>query len=292
MNSAETLDFSPLQMEAYLEIAADALSRSIVDPDSKPSIQNFRVDLGRSINPDPLPGKLILGANSHLLNIEDYVVTPAHAEQAVGLRAVPDADQVPLHRRLPGERHGSRLEGLRQHLSRGVRGHARQPRISEGQPVQHRARGPAVAARDTHRRDLPERGHLRAEGEFQDLGAGASRLRTLPRDRHGRQVRRRTSARPRRTGPRSQLPGGPRDSRPRQAANRDDGQGRPLPGRPLRSGATQSAASRRPIATHRGAGRAVAGRQTAGPAAWKATPGTSIPRSEKPCLSTGKETRR
>ena len=75
VNSAETLDFSPLQMEAYLEIAADALSRSIVDPDSKPSIQNFRVDLGRSINPDPLPGKLILGANSHLLNIEDYVVT-------------------------------------------------------------------------------------------------------------------------------------------------------------------------------------------------------------------------
>ena len=75
VNSAETLEFSPLQMEAYLEIAADALSRSIVDPDSKPSIQNFRVDLGRSINPDPLPDKLILGANSHLLSNEDYVVT-------------------------------------------------------------------------------------------------------------------------------------------------------------------------------------------------------------------------
>ena len=75
VNSAETLDFSPLQMEAYLEIAADALSRSIVDPDSKPSIQNFRVDLGRSINPDPLPEKLILGANSLLLSNEDYVVT-------------------------------------------------------------------------------------------------------------------------------------------------------------------------------------------------------------------------
>ena len=77
VNNTETLEFSPLQMEAYLEIAADALSRAIVNPDSKPSIQNFRVDLGRSINPNPLPNNLILGANSLLLDTADYTVTEA-----------------------------------------------------------------------------------------------------------------------------------------------------------------------------------------------------------------------
>ncbi len=82
VNNAETLQLSPLLMEAYFEIAEEALGRSIVNPDSKPSIQNFRVDLGASINPEPLPGKLILGANSHLLDNQDYVVkqlTPGKA---------------------------------------------------------------------------------------------------------------------------------------------------------------------------------------------------------------------
>ena len=75
VNNAETLEFSPLQMEAYLEIAADALGRAIVDPDSKPSVQNFRIDLGRSINPDPLANNLILGANNLLLDTPDYLVS-------------------------------------------------------------------------------------------------------------------------------------------------------------------------------------------------------------------------
>jgi hypothetical protein len=82
VNNAETLQLSPLLMEAYFEIAEEALDRSIVDPDSKPSIQNFRVDLGASINPEPLPDKLILGAGSRLLDNEDYVVeqlTPTKA---------------------------------------------------------------------------------------------------------------------------------------------------------------------------------------------------------------------
>ena len=82
VNNAETLQLSPLLMEAYFEIAEEALGRSIVNPDSKPSIQNFRVDLGASINPEPLPGTLILGANSHLLDNQDYVVkqlTPGKA---------------------------------------------------------------------------------------------------------------------------------------------------------------------------------------------------------------------
>jgi hypothetical protein len=82
VNNAETLQLSPLLMEAYFEIAEEALARSIVNPDSKPSIQNFRVDLGASINPAPLPGKLILGAGSSVLDNQDYVVkqlTPSKA---------------------------------------------------------------------------------------------------------------------------------------------------------------------------------------------------------------------
>ena len=75
VNNTNTLDLSPLLMESYFEIAEDALGRAIVNPDSKPAIQNFRVDLGRSINPEPLPEKLILGALSHLLENEDVLVT-------------------------------------------------------------------------------------------------------------------------------------------------------------------------------------------------------------------------
>ena len=75
VNNSETLEISPLLMEAYLEIAGEALRRSIVDPDSRPSIQNFRVELGASINPEPLSEELILGANSMLVPIQDYIVT-------------------------------------------------------------------------------------------------------------------------------------------------------------------------------------------------------------------------
>lgn len=75
VNNTETLQTSPLLMEAYLEIADEALTRSIVDPDSKPAIQNFRVDLGAGVNPDPLQEKLILGAGSELLETSDYMVT-------------------------------------------------------------------------------------------------------------------------------------------------------------------------------------------------------------------------
>ena len=75
VNNAETLQLSPLLMEAYFEIAEEALERSIVNPDEKPKIQNFRMDLGASVNPEPYPGKLILGAGSSLLDSEDYAVT-------------------------------------------------------------------------------------------------------------------------------------------------------------------------------------------------------------------------
>lgn len=75
VNNNETLQLSPLLLEAYLNIAEEALNRSIVNPNQKPKIQNFRVDLGDSINRNPIPDKLILGANSMLLENKDFTVT-------------------------------------------------------------------------------------------------------------------------------------------------------------------------------------------------------------------------
>ncbi len=75
VNNKETLQLSPLLLESYIEIAEEALNRSIVDPDAKPAIQNFRVDLGASVNSQPFPESLILGANSLLLDNKDFAVT-------------------------------------------------------------------------------------------------------------------------------------------------------------------------------------------------------------------------
>ncbi len=75
LNNKETLQLSPLLLEAYFAIAEEALNRSIVDPQSKPTIQSFRVDLGASINPKPFPERLILGADSRLLDNADLLVT-------------------------------------------------------------------------------------------------------------------------------------------------------------------------------------------------------------------------
>ena len=75
VNNEQTMLLSPLLLEAYFDIAEKALDLCIVDEKSKPVIQNFRMDLGASINPEPFPDKLILGANSHLLKNQDFVVT-------------------------------------------------------------------------------------------------------------------------------------------------------------------------------------------------------------------------
>ena len=74
LNNQETLALSPLLLEAYYDIAEKALERTIVDPKSKPTIQNFRLDLGTGINPAPIPDKLILGADSVLLNSADFTL--------------------------------------------------------------------------------------------------------------------------------------------------------------------------------------------------------------------------
>ena len=81
VNNQETLALSPLLLEAYIEIAEEALERCLVDPKSKPKIQNFRVDLGAGVNPDPCPDNLILGAFSHLLKNDDFVVTQMTAKK-------------------------------------------------------------------------------------------------------------------------------------------------------------------------------------------------------------------
>ena len=73
-NNGQTLLLSPLQVEAYFDIAEKALDLCIVDEGAKPVIQNFRMDLGRAINPQPCPDKLVLGANSFLLNNADFLV--------------------------------------------------------------------------------------------------------------------------------------------------------------------------------------------------------------------------
>ena len=75
LNNRDTLQLSPLLMEAYFEIAEKALDRAIVNPDVKPWIQDFRVDLGAGVNPAPLPEKLVLGAGSALLENSDVLVT-------------------------------------------------------------------------------------------------------------------------------------------------------------------------------------------------------------------------
>lgn len=75
LNNHERLELSPLLTETYFEIAEKALSRVIIDPQAKPSIQNFKLDFGSGINPKPVSERLVLGAGSTLLTPEDFTVT-------------------------------------------------------------------------------------------------------------------------------------------------------------------------------------------------------------------------
>lgn len=75
VNNGQSMLLSPLMVESYFDIAEKSLDLCIVDEASKPSIQNFRMDLGAGANAKPFPEKLILGANNHLLENADFVVT-------------------------------------------------------------------------------------------------------------------------------------------------------------------------------------------------------------------------
>lgn len=81
-NNGQVLGLSPLQMEYYFDIAEKSLDLCIVNENSKPTIQNFRMDLGLGINPDPCKDSLILGANSLLLNNQDFVVTELQPQKS------------------------------------------------------------------------------------------------------------------------------------------------------------------------------------------------------------------
>jgi hypothetical protein len=75
VNNEQTLLLSPLLLESYFSIAEKALDLCIVDEAVRPVIQNFRVELGEAINPQPFPDKLVLGALNHLLENDDFVIT-------------------------------------------------------------------------------------------------------------------------------------------------------------------------------------------------------------------------
>ena len=81
-NNSRSMVLSPLQLEAYFTIAERAIDQAVVDVQQKPTIQNFRVNLGRGINAQPCPDKLILGANSHLLANEDFQVVELEADKS------------------------------------------------------------------------------------------------------------------------------------------------------------------------------------------------------------------
>lgn len=81
VNNEKSMLLSPLLIEAYFEIAQKALDICIVDEKTKPVIQNFRVDFGRKVNNHPYPSKLILGANSHLLQNDEFVVNELIAKK-------------------------------------------------------------------------------------------------------------------------------------------------------------------------------------------------------------------
>ncbi|MDG2128350.1 MAG: DUF1587 domain-containing protein, partial [Fuerstiella sp.] len=81
LNNKQTMELSPLLIEAYFDVAEKALDRCIVDVDAKPSIQNFRMVLGAGINPKPFPEQLILGANNRLLANPDFMVTQLMADK-------------------------------------------------------------------------------------------------------------------------------------------------------------------------------------------------------------------
>lgn len=81
LNQEQFMVLSPLLLESYWTVAERALDAALVDESERPTIQRFRVDLGRSINPRPCPDSLILGANSRLLRNEDFTVTQLRADR-------------------------------------------------------------------------------------------------------------------------------------------------------------------------------------------------------------------
>ena len=86
VNNEQTMLLSPLLVEAYFSIAEQALDLCIVDDAVAPTVHNFRMELGASINAEPFPEKLILGANSHLLPNDAFKVTELSPNKSFAYR--------------------------------------------------------------------------------------------------------------------------------------------------------------------------------------------------------------
>ena len=74
-NNSQTLQLSPLQMEAYLQIAEQAVDSVLIEEVKTPTVQAFQMELGAGINAQPYPSELVLGAQNLLLANQDFVVT-------------------------------------------------------------------------------------------------------------------------------------------------------------------------------------------------------------------------
>ncbi|MGY8768280.1 MAG: DUF1592 domain-containing protein, partial [Pirellulales bacterium] len=81
-NSMEVVQVSPLHLEYYLEIATKALNQVIVDPNQPPLIHNFRMNLGQDINPEKFADKLILGAGSRLISVNNFTVEELNPQKS------------------------------------------------------------------------------------------------------------------------------------------------------------------------------------------------------------------
>ena len=75
-------------MELYWQIAERALELSLVHKDTPPTIQRFKIDLGKNKYPDPNKGMLILGAGSNPLSNAHFVLTELDAQKDFNLIAL------------------------------------------------------------------------------------------------------------------------------------------------------------------------------------------------------------
>ncbi|MDD7987192.1 DUF1592 domain-containing protein [Lentisphaera marina] len=72
-NDGGSMQLSPMQMETYFAIAQKALDLSVVNPEEKPKVQNFRIDFGDGINKEPIADRLILGAGSKQIELKNFL---------------------------------------------------------------------------------------------------------------------------------------------------------------------------------------------------------------------------
>mgnify|MGYP003342838767 FL=1 len=86
-NQSKLMLMNPLQLEAYFQIAERGIETALVDEKEPPTIQFFRMDLGRGVNPAPSKESLILGANNHLLGNGDFYVTEPELKKPFPFRA-------------------------------------------------------------------------------------------------------------------------------------------------------------------------------------------------------------